>query len=304
MAADSAWRPRFSELGKQFRSDHKRFRATSLVHFLVDWPEGSSIPQYLAQLDELWTPIRSWADTPHERYTPGRATVHWLHDTETMGDENKPYPPAYHRFVALAQSATDTLGVSPAHLRPALPHRSDPVERWLLAIHRILQLQRFVWIPTEHPGFGEAVTASNSHHVWTKPQCAGIPDVFLDSADAIQKLLDGKVPPATVQEIPAVDGTKVRSHETNPSCELADRQLFINGEPYRLEPTEYSVLEAIAKHGALPKDELTQKSNVSDAVNVLKAVANRYKALPVRLPGGKGKGGYWASVRLREAPKS
>lgn len=75
----------------------------------------------------------------------------------------------------------------------------------------------------------------------------------------------------------------------------------MNGEPFRLEPTEYAVLEVIAKHGALSKRHLKDKSNVSenDAVKLLRALGQKYPALRVRLPGAKGKGGYWAKVKLR-----
>ena len=97
------------------------------------------------------------------------------------------------------------------------------------------------------------------------------------------------------------------------ACELADGQLFIKGRPpWRLLAPEWAVLEAIAKYCALELDQLRAKSNVGDANKVLKSLDEKYPALKVRMPGGKGKGSYWASVKMRdwyaqgirEAPKS
>ena len=89
------------------------------------------------------------------------------------------------------------------------------------------------------------------------------------------------------------------------ACELADGQLWINGEPFRLEPPESNVLEAIAKHGALNKTQLGKLSLVGEsAEKVLKKLGTKYRrrGLQVRPAGKKGKGGYWANVKIRDAP--
>ena len=89
------------------------------------------------------------------------------------------------------------------------------------------------------------------------------------------------------------------------ACELADGQLFIKGDrPRRLLAPEWAVLEAIAKHGALELDELHRKSSVDDSHKVLRTLGEKYPALQVDLPGGKSRGGYWANVKLRRAPKA
>lgn len=81
---------------------------------------------------------------------------------------------------------------------------------------------------------------------------------------------------------------------------LRDGQLFVENEPFRLTDPESNVLDAIAVHGAMEKGDLENKSGRPDAVAILKRLREKYAALKIRIPGGKGKGGYWANVKGRD----
>jgi len=69
--------------------------------------------------------------------------------------------------------------------------------------------------------------------------------------------------------------------------------------PRRVTDSEANVLIAfIEAGGPLTKDELVNRSGQDDAVRILKRIQKNYPefARYIRLPGGKGQGGYWAAV--------
>lgn len=72
----------------------------------------------------------------------------------------------------------------------------------------------------------------------------------------------------------------------------------------RLEGSQAYVLEALVELRAATKDDLVRQSGVDDAPRVLRTIrkANDLLAPAIRLPGGKGKGGYATTIRKPDAP--
>ncbi|MBI3461844.1 MAG: hypothetical protein HY000_02125 [Planctomycetes bacterium] len=85
----------------------------------------------------------------------------------------------------------------------------------------------------------------------------------------------------------------------NGSVYLGDGLIEVDGEPYRLEPAQEMVIEALVELRAATKEQLIERSGVEDAVNVLKAICQAIPQLSthITLPGGRGKGGYRTTIR-------
>lgn len=97
-------------------------------------------------------------------------------------------------------------------------------------------------------------------------------------------------------ESPANADADSHQSKANTNPILRDGILVIRDVPHKLDASEADVLEAIAEKGAMSGDELQQQSGRSKAVDILKKLKKKYPALKVRLPGAKGKGGYYAHI--------
>lgn len=105
------------------------------------------------------------------------------------------------------------------------------------------------------------------------------------------------------------DGQTTAAEKAGRSVPEAAEIMFLGGGRYQagdeiiaLDGNQASVLQALVELRAATKDDLVRKSGVEDAPRVLRTIRKKHPQLApaITLPGGKGRGGYRTTVRVKE----